>query len=360
MIGAICVLAVVIGIVLARGDQLHHPIRIGSAARVVYLGPIDAKVQNLWLVDPASPGNVQKLTDSQYGVLDYDVAPDGSLIYSEGTQAGASNLLIYDAATSESRLLYACQDASCMNIAVRPDGKAIAFDHSALNTNTDLPPGAARVWLMNRDGGSAAPLFKDSQQLGYTAVWTPDGSRVAVFDTNAGGMVIHDFANNTDRLVPALQGTVGTFSPDGTRIWFPKVVTVGDQFYVTHLVIVDLSVDPVLQHDLAPDTSAVDDSDAIWTHDGRALIVPRRDGKAPTQERQIVRVDVPTGASKMLMAESGYTYSNLRLNAAGDKLVYERLQLGTAGARYEIWLLDLVSGASIKLAEDAVAPHWLP
>jgi len=358
MIAAISVLMLAIGGVIVHGDQLT--IHRGSNALVLYTGPYDARAINLWAIDPNKPDARQQITNSSYGLFDFDTAQNGLVVYSEQTKEGTSNLMQYDPARGDLRTLYDCKDATCMEVAVRPDGKMVAFDYEALNTGTDLPPGAPRIWLYDMASGQAAPLYKSSQQLGYQARWSPDGQKLAFFDANVGAIVVHDFATGKDVDIQAFQGSVGRFSPDGRSIWFPKTVQANDQV-VTHIVIADLSSDPVVQHDLIPDTAGSDDIDPIWMPDGKTLIMPRRmAGTLITQDKQIYRVDVATGQASPLVVDPKYAHTNLSLNAAGDQLIFERYLIGGQGAKPEIWLYDFKTATTRKLVDNASNPHWLP
>ena len=101
--------------------------------------------------------------------------------------------MLFDMTTRISQLLYACPDAACSEVAWRPDGKVIAFDHVELNSGNGMPPGATRVWVYDLDSNQAQPLFKDTQQLGYSPRWSPDGQKLAVYDSGNGVVVVHDF-----------------------------------------------------------------------------------------------------------------------------------------------------------------------
>ncbi len=361
MFSAIAVLVLALGVVIVRGDQVGSAARPATNPRMIYLGPIDSIVQNLWSVDPSVSGKPIRLTDSKTGILDFDVSRDGQVVYTEQADQGVSNLMIYDVGRAESRMLYGCQDASCMEVAWRPDGKAVAFDRSALNTGLNMPPGAPRVWIFDTETGKAGPLFQDDQRLGYTPRWSPDGQKIAVFDVGSGGIIVHNFKTGKDTLIPAYQGTVGTFSPDSTRLWFPKIVQVADQQYATHIVIVDLSSDPYTQHDLIPDSAGDDDTDPIWMPDGKSLLVMRRAaGQPPENDKQIYQVDIASGAAKALITDVHYAHSNLALNAAGDTLLFQRFLLGGQGARPELWVSNLKTNETRKLADNGTTPHWLP
>ncbi len=359
MTAVVIVLALAIGVVIARGDQVGA--RPASAPRVVYLGPMDSIVQNLWLVDSSKGLQPAKLTNAKNGILDFDVAPNGMVVYTEQMGQGASNLMLYDPARNESRLLYECKDASCMEVAWRPDGKMVAFDRSELNTGTNMPPGAPRAWIFDLETGQGRPLYSDNQRLGFTPKWSPDGNKLAVFDTASGGIAVYNFKTGKDTLIPAFQGSLGTFSPDGTKIWFPKVVEVEQQQYSTHIVIVDLTTEPFTQHDLIPDSALDDDSQPIWMPDGKSLLVERRPAGAPVeQDKQIYQVDVATGAAKPLVVDPTYAHSNLILSPAGDRVLFQRFKIGGQGARPELWTYEFKTQKLQKVAENANLPRWLP
>lgn len=288
---------------------------------------------------------------------------EGSIVYSEQTLDGASNLMRYDMTRHQSQLIYVCKDALCTEVAFRPDGKVVAFDRSALNTGANMPSGAPRIWLLDTTTGQAGPLYSDSDQLGYTPHWSPDGKKLAFYDTSSSVILIHSFSTGNDTSITALQGTVGTgaFSPDGKWFWFPKAVMEGQQQYTTHIVIVNMATNLPTQHDLLPDAALDADTDPIWSTDSQSLLISRRTADQPLgQDKQIYQVDVVTGQAKALVAEPHYTYSNLSLNSTGNQLVFQRLLLGDQEARPELWLYDFKTGQTHKLVDNSNVSRWLP
>jgi hypothetical protein len=140
---------------LRQDIQWHFRVR---APRVAYLEPVDSIIENLYLVDPASPGTPQELTQAEQGVLGFDPAPDGSgIVYMPLGTNGTASLYFWDAATGASRLLYECKDAACSGPAWRPDGGAIAFERVELNTGTGMSAGAPRVWVLDLASNTARP-----------------------------------------------------------------------------------------------------------------------------------------------------------------------------------------------------------
>ncbi|MCC7446500.1 MAG: PD40 domain-containing protein [Anaerolineae bacterium] len=338
--------------------------------RVVYLGPVNNIVQNIYRIDPAQAQPSQQLTQSPKGVLTYDAAPDGSgVIYTQMEPAGTSSLYWWDAATGQTRLFYECQDAACSSPVWRPDGGAIAFERVNLNSGTGIAPGAPRVWVLDVAANAARPLFNDSQQLGYMPRWSPDGNRLAVINANAGGIVVHDFTTNTDTLISTVSGEMGTFSPDGKWLSFPKVVAQTNQRFVTHLVLVDVSGDLFIQHDLIPDSDPNDDVEAAWLPDSKRLIVsrrsptePRADNTQPTtiSGAQLYMVDAASGKAEPLVINAVYDHKNVTLAPDGNTALFLRYPLDKPGASPEIWTINLTTRELKLVAVNGVAPRWLP
>ncbi len=338
--------------------------------RILYLGPVDSIVQNIYRADPSKAQPSQKLTASPEGVLTYDVAPDGSgVIYTQMETNGTSSLYLWDAANGQSRLFYECKDAACSSPVWRPDGGAIAFERVDLNTGTGMAPGAPRVWVLDIAANTARPLFSDNQQLGYMPRWSPDGSRLAVINSNAGGIVVHDFTTNKDKLIGTVSGEMGMFSPDGKWLYFPKVVSLTTQRFVTHLVLVDVSADLYIQHDLIPDSDPNDDVEAAWLPDSKRLIVSRR---SPTEKKtdntqpttisgsQLYLVDAASGKAEPLVVDPVYDHKNVTLAPSGDMALFLRFPLDKPGARPEVWTVNLTTKELKLIAANGAAPRWLP
>src|SRR5260221_7523585 len=330
--------------------------------RVIYLGPVDNIVQNLFVADPVQDAAPSQLTTSANGIVGYDVSPDGgSVVYSELSGTGAASLMTLDLTTHKSSVLYQCPDATCTNPAWRPDGSAIAFEKVDLNTGTGMTPGVPRVWLLDVASGKVSQLFQDNQRLGYSPHWSPDGNLLAVFDTNAGGIVVHDFKAQTDQTIPTVQGEVGLFSPDGKWLYFPKVVDLGDGNYATHLVLVDVSSALYVQHDLVADSDPADDLEAVWSPDSKQLLVARRPphdlGSSGTQ---LYSVEVATGIATPLVVDEAYSQSNIEISPAGDVMLFQRFPLDKPGAHIEDWPLNMSTHALKKVVDNGTSAHWLP
>lgn len=334
------------------------------APQVVFMAPVDQPVQNLFVIDPNQPeAQPQQITFSELGVLSYDVLPDGSrIVYSELGEMRTAHLRIYDLRTNTTLTLLECRTAACTTPAWRPDGNLVAFERSDLNLDTGAGPGAPRIWLVDTNTGIPRPLFADNQRLGYSPRWSPDGTILASYDANIGGIVLFDFENNRERLIRTPQGEVGHFSPDGRWLFFPKIIQLaGTTRYVAHFVLVDLQSELLVQRDLIPDSDPNNDVELAWLPDSRRLIVTRRPPEITTmQGAQLHLIDLETGAATPLVTDPDYSSGQVAASPNGEQLAFQRFALGQSGARPQIWLYDLRTGDLRLLVNNATLPRWLP
>jgi Tol biopolymer transport system component len=335
-----------------------------TAPLILYAGPVDNIVQNLFVIDPSQLDSPRQLTNAAKGVVGYDIASDGSgVVYSEVQDDGSTKLKLLDTSTGQSRIVYDCPDATCTAPAWRPDGGAVAFERVELNLGTGIGPGVTRVWVLDVATGNASPLFKDNQQLGYSPHWSPDGTKLAVFNLNAGGIVIHDFTNQTDQTIPTVQGEVGDFSPDGKWISFPKVVDLGGNNFVTHLVLVDISGGQYVQHDLVPDNDQANDVESAWMPDSKHLVVARRPQSTDVTSMagtQLYNVEIDSGKATPIVVDPAYSNSSITLSPSGDTILFQRFPFDKPGARTELWTYNMTTQALTKIVENANFGHWLP
>jgi Tol biopolymer transport system component len=337
--------------------------------RIVYLGPPSSQIQNLYAIDPTAPESVRQLTNSANGIVGYDVSSDGGkIVYVEDVYSQAENknitpLLVWDAATGRTTVLYDCKNAECTNPVWRSDGNAIAFERIDTNSGFGNATAASRLWLLDVASNTVKPLFSDSLQFADMPRWSPDGMQLAFFNTSQSALTIHNFSSNQDTSVPVelTQAQLGSFSPDGRWIYFSKLIMLDDGNYVTHFQLVDLTATPYRVHDLVAANTPVNDLEAAWQNDSKALIVLRQSAtQAINQGSQLTRVDLATGAATTISAAEGYDQKNLRLSPAGDSVLVERTALGVAKPSPELWLTDLTTRKSSLVANEATSPGWLP
>ncbi|CAG1014653.1 Tol-Pal system protein TolB [Anaerolineae bacterium] len=357
-----------------QGRQLKESVRwtfSPAPPRVVYLAPAnlspDSEAPNLWLVDPQAPDQPRQLTRTTLGVTDYQPSPDGSrIVYVLNGTRGTSDLYVLQVQSGAVQPITNCGavEARCLAPRWSPDGFRIVYERRELNPglpeeDRDVP----RAWIVNLRDLSTAPLLANPLLLGAAPEWSPDGTKIAVFDLNRGEIVIYDLVTTAVQNIPTQEGESGmyTFAPDSAHFVFPELLVFPGRFTTT-LSMVDVT-DPergVIKLSGA-DTPPVEDAQPAWHPDGTRLAFTRRwlDGSGALNA-QVYEFALETGTIRLLVDAPEYIHGAISWSPAGDKLVMQRFSPTGTEAVPSIWVLDAATGQVSPIAKDAYLPRWLP
>jgi len=356
---------------VAAAAWLMDPAR--QPTRVAFLFPATSGTQNVWMADIDDPAAQQQLTFSEYGVFDFDFSADGRwLAFAERSAVGAVTLRLLDLATSRLTDLVDCValKANCTTPVFSPDGKWLVYQRAeSLGGRYGLP----RIWLVSMMSAEydTVALIADKQVVGHSPIWSADSNTVAFYsaDVTQPGILIYDFIPRGDvdvqlRFIPSSHGTMGTLAPNGTELIFPELSRRGEQFF-SHLRIADLTAKSFAA--FTDPQGPSDDVAAQWSPNGETIAFARRytdERWTPGHQLYLKLVSAFEDDLMPVAYEPRYTTSYFRWNGTGDRLVMQRFPLvreeasGDGPALPEIWVHDLASGISRKIAEDAFVPQW--
>jgi Tol biopolymer transport system component len=354
------------------------------APRVVYLAPAISPTEaaappsNLWLVDPAAPGDAAQLTRGTISPADdYRPSPDGSQIaYSKPMGRGTSDIFVLNMATGAERRVVNCApvQARCINPEWAADGVRLAYERAELDPALAAEDrDKARAWLVNLRDLGTAPLLTNTLYLGGGPKWSPDMRQIAVHDRNLGGIAVYDLLTGEQKRLPTEENAVDAyqFAPDGVRFVYLKLTFFGSMFS-SELELADLQ-DPAagVRKLSGADRAVVEDKQPVWWP-GRAGVITftRRylDGSG-ARNAQIYTVDTASGTLGPLLQDpdaARYFHGAVSWSPAGDKLLMQRLPVADFGAADDlagapgIWVYDPASGALTQIADNGYFPRWLP
>lgn len=362
-------------LILIIGYMALTGIKPEVGLQVVFMRDGADYATNLWLANPAN-GDTERLTNDD-GVFDFAVSPDGEQIAftSRNFDTGTAEIILLNLESRQRTQVTNCaqEDSECSTPAWRPDGQTIAYQRVTLNTGMNLPVSPNRIWLLDLSSNpiETFPLIPDPQVLGYSPVWSDDGSRLAFYDSATGGILIYNFSATDDNNIPQLAflpttyGTVGDFSPDGVRMVFPEMLLGGAIVHST-LRIANLN-SLQFQSVTSPDEQA-DDPAGSWHPDGSQIAFSRRylDEERRTIGHQIYILDVETGETAPLIFDARYTHARPYWSPDGTQLLVQRFpqldadgELNASGT-IETWLYDMASGELSLLVENAYNARWVP
>ena len=340
--------------------------------RVAYLAPSNSSPMNIWVSDPTVPGSAHQVTNSPSGIYDYGVSPDGSKIAftEKNTNTGTMDIKMLDVDTGGIEQLTNCADAECKTPVWRPDGQLIAYERIDLNSDLSktqqVGASPTRIWIIDLSSKPATtrPLFDDSQILGYGVRWSAAGTRISMFDYGSQGILVHDFRDSSTQVIASKYGNPGELSPDGTKLIYPEV-TMANNEATSYLQVVDLT-NKNLQRLTNPD-DPIDDDNAIWSPDGKFLVVGRRYlDERMTRGRQVYEVNPVDSKAEPLVVDPDYQNGIFYLDPTGTQLVIQRFPDAVAmndpnnQGLPQIWTYDMQTKALVKVVDNAYFPRWVP
>ena len=323
---------------------------------VVYMASVSGP-REVWRV-PATGGSPEQLTFTEGRVYDFAVAPDGEqIVYSVVNPQNGADLWLMGRAGENPRQLLNCGADLCTVPAWAPTAGRIAYSREPAGLTPGSPNGPPRVWTVDPLSGQTAPLYQDSQILGYGPVWSPDGRRLAFFDGSSSSIRMLDVTTSREMLVKTLMGTVGAWAPDGQRLVYNDMNLETGRPYVT-LAVADFDAQ-TLTPLLGQEPNWADYSLPAWSPDGAWLALGLRAATSgPTKQIWLMR---PDGSEARAVTDDAlYTFGGYRWDPWGTALVLQRFEMNKPYATPEVLVWTAATNTLLPLVPDGSTPEWLP
>jgi TolB protein len=358
---------------LLRGQSWSFTIR---RPQLVYLYPSD-RAANIFLLDPAS-GETSQITDSQAGVVDFDIDARGQTLYFSAS-VGDSGSAVYrlDLTSTEAAplSLLDCPQAKCSSPRISPQGDLLAYERTALPglNAVDYP----QIWLLpvtGQDGaGEETPaqsptLVSDPQHQALYPQWSPDG-RLTYYDSVKKTFVVLDPRSGASQEFSNQTGLSGSWSPDGQFYIVPEIL---DNLRLPATP--DPATFPVVSSHLmrfnAQDSSRTDltsaedleDTAPEFSPDGSLLAFARKyltlERWTPGRQLWLMRPDGTE--ARPVSNEPYFNHFGFAWNPTGNQIAYVRFNQNAPTDPPEVWLVDLGIGLETQLVIGGYAPRWIP
>ncbi|MSP12286.1 MAG: hypothetical protein EXR62_04925 [Chloroflexi bacterium] len=298
-----------------------------------------------------------QLTKEPYGIWDYALSPDGAqIIYTISYPDSRNDLWIMNVDGAARHELLACPDGACSGAAWFPAGGRIVFEKRALATPGG-PPGLPRLWWLDLSGGATAPVFQDSQILGFGAAFSADGQWLSYVSPTNQGVYAFNLNDGRIRAVPSEMGAPGVWNAAGTALIVPAIQARGEGF-AAHLL--QVNPEPNQWVNLSGDND-VEDSAPAWSPDGAQIAFARKlVGSQNTFGDQIWLMQADGSGAHPISDDPGYHHGLISWSPDGRYLLFQRFALGQAAIQPEIALID-VQAQTLRQVEAAGSwPTWLP
>lgn len=341
------------------GREMERPASWSFVPRlpgVMYLAPADVAVRSLWYL-PATGGEAVEVYATEYGVVDYQPSPDGSQVaLTINNEDTSTDVWLMEAQGANLRQLTDCSPGLCSSPAWSPASSLLAYERREYSAATGQP-GPARIWLFDLESGETSPVFEDNQVLGFSPVWSPDGSRLAFFDANQQAIRVIELGSGQADLIPSQMGEVGSFAPDGSAMAFVDIRALGQQFF-SQIWLARLGPDGGLAQLVDP---AEEDRAPAWAPTGEWIAFARRRlDRQGGFGSQLFLMSPKTGAMMQITDDPNFNNTRFDWDPLGQKLLVQRFNLSATYATSETWLYDSQTGSLDLLIDNGFNAQWIP
>ncbi len=221
-----------------------------------------------------------------------------------------------------------------------PDGRHLLFwKHSAIGWD---------IWRVDADGGNPVNLTNVESGGCRSAVYSPDGARIAFLRDQPQGVYIMNADGSASRRLTANghRDEPPAFSPDGTRLVYMALARIGERRVRTDLHVIDVvAADGELQNPPAICAG----SSASWSRDGRSILLSgRREGN-----REILLI-APDGANQRNLTRSREDDDHPVWSPDGTRIAYFT---GTGESTHELRLMN-ADGSGVQTLATIEGLTW--
>lgn len=294
-------------------------------------------------------GSPQTLFPGDHGLTDFSVSPGGDqLALVMANDAGGHDVWTLDMSGSDPIQRTQCGGDDCVDPVWLPDRTHLAYARVGRE-------GSSVVWVLPLAGGQPVRLLDDPQLQAKDPVWSSDGMQVGFFDLGNKTMRLHSYASGHDFSFHTLNGLVGSWSPDGTRM-VASVLDISQAPPVGTLYVINAATGETTSLSL---DGLVDAGSPVWSPANDWIAVSaRRPGGGLARGIWIVH---PDGSDLTpVAAQAGTAFGGPAWNAWGDALLLQGVSLESLEAPPDVYVWRPDENELQVIAQDAYAPDWLP
>jgi Tol biopolymer transport system component len=317
-------------------------------ARLVYfLAAGQAGLDQLYRLE-LDRGEPQAITAAALGVHDFAPQPGGgAVIFSAWREDGGSDLWRWSEG-GPPELALACPAATCRAPVWLPDSTALLYERQPLADSS-----GPRLYWLNADEGTTRPLFDDVSARGQAARWSADGAWLSYVAPADGHTWLYRPNDALTMLIESGAGQPAAWSPDSRWLVLPALAEQGERIGQRLLRLEPAAGPEAIELSAEPNIEA---GSPAFSPDGVYIAFGRKVARATTgQQLWLMRAD--GSEPQPLTAEPDFYHGPPRWSADGRYLLCQRYRINAPAEPAEIWLLEVATGATRRLAVG-YAPEW--
>lgn len=374
VLSAIGILLLLIGATIWRGDQtsaaIDDPTTANANAQqlpataeshIVYLAVNDEATNELRIVQVNAPDTESAepilLASNREGIWDFTTDPTRSwVVYSALRSEGGADL--WRVAPNEAATLFhACPQAACSTPVYSSNGALLAYSQRSVDGQNVPMINPPRLWLMDVATGESAPLFSDSQRLGFDPAFSNDGQWLSYVAPVEIGIGVINLQDGRERMLTDGTGENGVWHPNRPELVAAQVMTTSTLYY-SHLVATN--VETGIRTDLSGADAAVFDDSPAFSPDGSWIAFRRKvnEGDLATPGKQIWVMRADGSEARALTASADHDHATPQWSFDGERITFHRYNLRNAPIVIATMVYDVAADTYWEAASPAQDPMW--
>ena len=282
-------------------------------------------------------------------ILSYTVAKNGeNLTAAVRNSIGGVDLWLVDRNGRSANLLENCGKEVCESPQWSPDNHTIYFSKMGTGNpqllEVDINTQKSQNLLTEKDVSCELPEV------------SPNGEKLAFFDSRAGGIRIVNL-NGSDNRFLKTNTTFYDWSPDSQNLVYFSETTELENYYMDVFIYhIDAHQSEKLLNEYK---GQFEFGNPVWSPDGKWITLAAR-LTLGSPSRQLVMFQTDGSAVKNITQTQLETYSSYQWSPDGKTLIFQGLELGSSSAVPQIITWDLAEAKTKVILNGGGNPSWLP
>ena len=362
-------------------EEFNFQFRV-RGARVAYLKTEEDGIKkNIWVADPSGNESPQRLTNSPFGVVEYDISLDGSkIVFLEGDSSEDSTatpqLKMLDVRSGEVTQITFFDFSLLSEPQWNFDGTQIAY--TRINTGARVPGvdpsqvglGLPQVWLtdLTQEPPSHTRLLGANEGMSHSPHWSPTENVIVMGSdvltrTSVQQLTVLDLDEDRRFQVESDLNAVVSFQANGTS--FLSLDRTGTNLRSpTTLREIDIASGQVDVRKSSEDATPVRDVEIEWQPGTRKVATLRRDvDGAQGNSASLYLVDFESGESTLVLEATQHIIHGMKWSPSGSQLAVDwqrRSDTEGADSAREVVIYSLGTGEFVPIDQEASNLQWIP
>jgi hypothetical protein len=323
---------------------------------LLYIGSAN-ELPEIWKVCLNEKSRTQ-LSKTLGKIIDFNISDDGEMVvYSVKNDLDGTDLWLMDRNGKDNRILYKCNEDLCLEPNIAPDGSSVILFLSRKNQGNLAEHKKNEILIIDILSGKESRSVIDINVNATFLQWSPKQKYISFFDGLSSAFIVVDIKTNQIIELPSGEGLGGswnrfkpTFVYSGLNYWggipFGQINEWDDRTNSIHNL---FGNEKDLNEYFYPQ----------WRPQGDWIAASFRPVQGSASKQIALFSD--DGIKQLLVtSEQDFSYSSFSWSMDGEKMAFQRFQMGTRDSVPEIGLWMMNDQSKVIIEKNASSPKWIP